>query len=143
MKKLLLMLTACCLIGGGDLLASAKVAGPKVIITVEFGTDRSKNCPGSGLCYIKLGGSLKMHDGTVGEIQFNEEEGKLELTINTKTGISAEDLKNYFAKNIFRVDADYVFSEEMCELLNIPADFTIKKGNYSVQRNKELLTVQF
>jgi hypothetical protein len=143
MKKLLLMLTACCLIGGGDLLASAKVAGPKLTITFEFGTNPSLNCPNSGFCRIKAGGSLRGHDGTVGEIQFNEDEGKLELTINTKTGISAEDLKNYFAKNMFRVDADYVFSEEMCELLNIPADFTIKKGNYSVQRNLELLTVQF
>jgi hypothetical protein len=65
------------------------------------------------------------------------------MTINTKTGISAEDLTQYFSKNIFRVDTDYTFSDEMCELLNIPADFTIKKGNYSVQRNKELLTVQF
>ena len=81
--------------------------------------------------------------GNVGEIQFNEDEGKLELTINTKTGISAEDLKNYFAKNMFRVDADYTFSEEMCELLNIPSNFTIKKGNYSVERNDDLLTVQF
>ena len=44
---------------------------------------------------------------------------------------------------MFRVDANYTLSEEMCELLNIPADFTIKKGNFSVQRNKELLTVQF
>jgi hypothetical protein len=84
-----------------------------------------------------------MGDGTLAEIQFNEETGQLEMTINTKTGISAEDLTQYFSKNIFRVDTDYTFSDEMCELLNIPADFTIKKGNYSVQRNKELLTVQF
>ena len=143
MKKLLLMLTVCCLIGGGDLLASAKVAGPKIVITVEFGTDRSKNCPGSGLCYVDFINGKKTGYGTVAEIQFNEESGKLELSINTKTGISAEDLIQYFSKNMFRVDANYTFSEEMCERLNIPADFTIKKGNYSVQRNKELLTVQF
>lgn len=139
----MLILTVCCLIGGGDLLAASMLTGPKVVITLEFGSKQSVNCLGSGFCRIKIGGNLKMGDGTLAEIQFNEETGQLEMTINTKTGISAEDLKNYFAKNMFRVDADYTFSEEMCELLNIPADFTIKKGNYSVQLNKELLTVQF
>jgi hypothetical protein len=143
MKKIMLILTVCCLIGGGDLLAASMLTGPKVVITLEFGSKQSVNCLGSGFCRIKIGGNLKMGDGTLAEIQFNEETGQLEMTINTKTGISAEDLKNYFAKNMFRVDADYTFSEEMCELLNIPADFTIKKGNYSVQLNKELLTVQF
>ena len=69
------MLTACCLIGGGDLLASARVAGPKLTITFEFGKNPSQNCPNSGFCRIKAGGSLRGHDGTVGEIQFNEEEG--------------------------------------------------------------------
>ena len=143
MKKFMLILTVCCLIGGGDLLAAAKVAGPKITIVFEFGTNPSQNCPNSGFCRIRVGASLRAHDGTVGEIQFNEESGQLEMTINTKTGISAEDLTQYFPKNMFRVDADYTFSEEMCELLNIPSNFTIKKGTYLVERNDDLLTVQF
>ena len=143
MKKLMLILTVCCLIGGGDLLASAKVAGPKITIVFEFGTNPSLNCPNSGFCRIKIGGNLNMGDGTLAEIQFNEETGQLEMTINTKTGISAEDLTQYFSKNMFRVDTDYTFSDEMCEQLNIPTNFTIKKGNYSVERNDDLLIVQF
>lgn len=143
MKKLMLILTVCCLIGGGDLLAASMLTGPKVIITLEFGSKQSVNCLGSGFCRIKIGGNLKMGDGTLAEIQFNEETGQLEMTINTKTGISAEDLTQYFSKNMFRVDTDYTFSDEMCEQLNIPTNFTIKKGNYSVERNDDLLIVQF
>lgn len=143
MKRLMLMLTVCCLIGGSDLLAAAKVAGPKLIITFEFGTNPKINCPASGICSIRFGSSLKGFDGTKAELQFNEEEGKLAMIINTKTGISAEDLTNYFAKNIFRVDADYTFNESLCEQLELPANFTIKKGNYSVKRENDLLTVLF
>jgi hypothetical protein len=143
MKKLMLLLTVCCLIGGGDLLAASVVTGPKVVITIEFGSKQSPNCLGSGFCRIKIGGNLKIDNGTLAEIQFNEETGKLEMIINTKTGISAEDLTQYFSKNMFKVDTDYTLSDEMCEQLNIPTDFTIKKGNYSVERNDDLLIVQF
>ena len=84
MKKLMLILTVCCLIGGGDLLAASMLTGPKVVITLEFGSKQSPNCLGSGFCRIKIGGNLKMGDGTLAEIQFNEETGRLTWELKLK-----------------------------------------------------------
>lgn len=122
--------------------------GPPLIaieIKITFGR-KKEACKNKGICDVEIKFSweaFKPEDNTGKGIMTAIDDKTIEIKINKETGLTSAGHEKYFSSGFFDLDEDYIFGNDIKEMLKMKEVVNVKAGRYEVNEKDGFLTMRF